>query len=115
MTRNVMEEIVTVIPIGYAEMNRADLNIFVAHGQEMVDQGFAGACLPLETVEGQIVVALMDPISEYPLCVFGKSQGWYFALDSDWSPIAQGQLIEEVLTVLPDALSQPLPRAANAV
>ena len=109
-----MEDCMTVIPIGYAEMTRADLAVFVTHGQRMVDEGYAGACLPLETVEGQVVVALLDPIGEYPICVFGKAQGWYYALDSDWSPIAQGEMIEEVLAVLPEAISQPLPQAANA-
>ena len=110
-----MEVSVTVLPIGHSEMTRADLAVFVAHGEEMVDLGYAGACLPLETVEGQVVVVLLDPISEYPLCVFGKAEGWYYALDCDWSPIAQGQLIDEVLGVLPGALSQPLPQAANAI
>ena len=108
------ESQMTVIPIGHMDLTRADLAVFMDCGTAMVDCGLAGACVPLETPEGETIIALLDPLEEQPLWVFGKSQGWYYALDGGFQPVAQGKIIDEVLNVLPsDVTGTAFPVAAN--
>ncbi len=100
-----------VVPIGHKSLTRADLAVFMESGEAMVQRGIAGSCVRLETPEGDEIVALLDLESEYPVWIFGKSQGWYYVLDGEFRPIAQGQLIDEVLSVLPNMAggsAQPL-------
>ena len=104
----------SITPIGHPMITKADLAVLMAHGGEMVEQGLAGACVPVETDDGELVVALLDHSYQDILCAFGKTQGWYYAFDADWEPLAQGQMIDEVLSVLPDALGDGRPQVANA-
>ncbi len=105
---------VSVIPIGHRDLTKADLTVFLHNGYEMVEQGLAGACMPVQTDSGEIVVVLLDLRCEQVLLAFGKAEGWYYAFDAGWAPMAQGRLIDDVLSVLPRALEYYLPRAANA-
>ena len=66
----------------------------------LVDEGFVGACLPVETEDGELVVALIGTDGETLLCAFGKDQGWYYVTDPEGVPLAQGRLIDEVLEIL---------------
>src|SRR3546814_829733 len=77
-------------------------------------RGVAGACVPVETDGGDLVIALLDYDHQCLICAIGKSQGWYYALDAAWQPLAQGQFIDDVLAVLPGALEAHRPAAANA-
>ncbi len=104
----------SITPIGHPVFTKADLAVLMAHGGEMVEQGLAGACVPVETDDGELVVALLDHSYQGILCAFGKTQGWYYAFDSGWEPLAQGQMIDEVLAILPDALEGCRPEIANA-
>jgi len=105
---------VSVIPIGHRYFTKADLTVLMARGYEMVNEGLAGDCVPVETDAGEMVVALLDHSQEYILCAFGKAEGWYYAFDANWAPLAQGQMIDDVLSVLPNALEAYRPIAANA-
>ena len=40
--------------------------------------------------------------------------GMDYAFDANWAPLAQGQMIDDVLSVLPNALEAYRPVAANA-
>ena len=103
-----------VVPIGHRSLTKADLTIFLQQGYEMVDQGLAGACMPVQTDSGEVVVVLLDLHAEQVICAFGKAEGWYYAFDANWAPMAQGRMIDDVLQVLPRALEYYLPQAANA-
>ena len=70
--------------------------------------------MPVQTDAGEVVVVLLDLHVEQVVCAFGKAEGWYYAFDADWTPMAQGRLIQDVLQVLPGALEYHLPQAANA-
>ena len=52
-------------------------------------------------------------MEEQPIWVFGKTQGWFYVLDSDFHPIAQGQLIDDVLRVLPDTVTEGIAPTAT--
>lgn len=104
----------SVLPIGHPEFTRADIQVLMNRGCELVDRGLAGACVPVETETGELVIALLDYDHQCLICAVGKSQGWYYALDAAWQPLAQGQLLDDVLAVLPRALEAHRPAAANA-
>jgi hypothetical protein len=103
-----------VFPIGHLEFTRADIHVLLNRGCELVDRGLAGACVPVETDAGELVIALLDYDHQCLICAIGKSQGWYYARDAAWQPLAQGRLIEDVLAVLPGTLEAHRPAAANA-
>jgi hypothetical protein len=104
----------SVTPIGHAAFTKADIAVLLAHGDKMVVQGLAGACVPVETEEGDLVVALLDHNRHFILCAFGKASGWYYAYDAGWNQLAEGKMIEDVLGVLPEVLEGYRPVAANA-
>ena len=104
----------SVLPIGHLEFTRADIHVLLNRGCELVDRGLAGACVPVETEAGELVIALLDYDHQCLICAIGKTRGWYYALDAAWQPLAQGQFIDDVLAVLPGALEAHRPAAANA-
>ncbi|MEQ9606708.1 MAG: hypothetical protein RLN99_03485 [Kiloniellaceae bacterium] len=104
----------SVLPIGHLEFTRADIHVLLNRGCELVDRGLAGACVPVETEAGELVIALLDYDHQCLICAIGKAQGWYYALDAAWQPLAQGKFIDDVLAVLPGALEAHRPAAANA-
>ncbi|MEQ8354488.1 MAG: hypothetical protein RH942_03050 [Kiloniellaceae bacterium] len=104
----------SVSPIGHLDFTRADIHVLLNRGSELVDRGLAGACVPVETEAGELVIALLDYDHQCLICAIGKAQGWYYALDAAWQPLAQGQLIDDVLSALPSALEAHRPAAANA-
>ncbi|HMA14669.1 MAG: hypothetical protein ACM35H_13540 [Bacteroidota bacterium] len=103
-----------LLPIGHPEFTRADIHVLMDRGSELVDRGLAGACVPVETENGELVIALLDYDHQCLICAIGKTQGWYYALDAAWQPLAQGRFIDDVLAVLPGALEAHRPAAANA-
>ncbi|GAB4394739.1 MAG: hypothetical protein Tsb0032_22670 [Kiloniellaceae bacterium] len=113
-TPRTVEFSMSVMPIGHLDFTRADIHVLLNRGSELVDRGLAGACVPVETEGGELVIALLDYDHQCLICAIGKSQGWYYALDAAWQPLAQGQLIDDVLAVLPGALEAHRPAAANA-
>ena len=95
-----------VTPIGHPTLTPADVRAIALRSALLVDQGLIGACVPVETEDGELVVALIGVDGETLLCAFGKDQGWYYVTDPEGVPLAQGRLIEDVLAVLnklPDA------------
>jgi hypothetical protein len=89
-----------VTPIGHRHLTQADVRAIIAHSAAVLDQGVASACLPVETDDGELVVALVGCDGESLLCAFGKDQGWYYVTDPEGVPMAHGRLIDEVLTIL---------------
>ena len=89
-----------VTPIGHPALTPADVRAIAAHSAVLVDKGRIGACVPVETEDGELVVALIGIDGETLLCAFGKDQGWYYVTDPEGVPLAQGRLIEDVLEVL---------------
>jgi hypothetical protein len=89
-----------VTPIGHPTLTPADVRAIASHSALLVDQGLIGACVPVETEDGELVVALIAIDGETLLCAFGKDQGWYYVTDPEGVPLAQGRLIEDVLEVL---------------
>lgn len=89
-----------VTPIGHRSLTQADVRAIAARSAALVDQGLIGACVPVETIDGELVVALVGSDGETLLCAFGKDQGWYYVTDPEGVPIAQGRLIDDVLTIL---------------
>ena len=76
----------SVKPIGHLDFTRADIHVLLNRGGELVDRGLAGACVPVETEAGELVIALLDYDHQCLICAIGKSQGWYYALDAAWQP-----------------------------
>ena len=70
----------SVMPIGHLDFTRADIHVLLNRGCELVDRGLAGACVPVETEAGELVIALLDYDHQCLICAIGKSQGWYYAL-----------------------------------
>ena len=89
-----------VTPIGHPALTPADVRAIAAHSALLVDEGVIGACVPVETEDGELVVALIGVDGETLVCAFGKDQGWYYVTDPEGVPLAQGRLIDEVLVVL---------------
>ena len=89
-----------VTPIGHPTLTPADVRAITLRSALLVDEGLIGACVPVETEDGELVVALIGVDGETLLCAFGKDQGWYYVTDPEGVPLAQGRLIEEVLEVL---------------
>ena len=89
-----------VTPIGHPTLTPADVRAIATRSAVLVDQSVIGACLPVETEDGELVVALIGVDGETLLCAFGKDQGWYYVTDPEGVPLAQGRLIEDVLEVL---------------
>ena len=89
-----------VTPIGHPALTPADVRAIAARSAVLVDKGRIGACVPVETEDGELVVALIGVDGETLLCAFGKDQGWYYVTDPEGVPLAQGRLIDEVLVVL---------------
>jgi hypothetical protein len=89
-----------VTPIGHPALTPADVRAIASRSALLVDDGVIGACVPVETEDGELVVALIGTDGETLLCAFGKDQGWYYVTDPEGVPLAQGRLIEEVLRVL---------------
>lgn len=91
----------SVIPIGHMILTKADISTLLSRGYDMVERGLAGGCVPVETDDGELVVALLDPNNEALLYTFGKVQGWYYVTGGDGAPLAYGKLLDEILSVLP--------------
>jgi hypothetical protein len=89
-----------VTPIGHPALTPADVRAIASRSALLVDDGVIGACVPVETEDGELVVALIGTDGETLLCAFGKDQGWYYVTDPEGVPLAQGRLIDEVLEVL---------------
>ena len=89
-----------VTPIGHPALTPADVRAIASHSALLVDEGLIGACVPVETEDGELVVALIGVDGETLLCAFGKDQGWYYVTDPEGVPLAQGRMIEDVLEVL---------------
>jgi len=89
-----------VTPIGHPALTPADVRAIASRSALLVDDGVIGACVPVETEDGELVVALIGTDGETLLCAFGKDQGWYYVTDPEGVPLAQGRLIDEVLKVL---------------
>ena len=89
-----------VTPIGHPTLTPADVRAIASRSAVLVDQSVIGACLPVETEDGELVVALIGVDGETLLCAFGKDQGWYYVTDPEGVPLAQGRLSEDVLEVL---------------
>src|SRR3546814_16690586 len=85
MRRNV-ETPMSVLPIGHLDFTRADIHVLLNRGCELVDRGLAGACVPVATDGGDLVIALLDYDHQCLICAIGKSTGWYYALDAAWQP-----------------------------
>ncbi len=96
-----------VTPIGHPTLTPADVRAIASRSALLLDQGLIGACIPVETEDGELVVALIGIDGETLLCAFGKDQGWYYVTDPDGVPLAQGRLIEDVLEVLERLPGQP--------
>ena len=91
----------TVVPLGHQRMTKADIFAFMNHGSRLVETGQAGACVPVVADDGELFVALMDSDNEDLMFGFGKAEGWYYAFDARGQALARGQLIDEVLEILP--------------
>src|SRR3546814_8465332 len=71
----------SVLPIGHLDFTREDIHVLLNRGCELVDRGLAGACVPVETDGGDLVIALLDYDTQCLICAIGKSQDSYYALD----------------------------------
>ena len=96
-----------VTPIGHPALTPADVRAIAAHSALLVDEGVIGACVPVETEDGELVVALIGVDGETLVCAFGKDQGWYYVTDPEGVPLAQGRLIEDVLEILDRLPDEP--------
>ncbi len=96
-----------VTPIGHPTLTPADVRAIASRSALLLDEGLIGACIPVETEDGELVVALIGIDGETLLCAFGKDQGWYYVTDPEGVPLAQGRLIEDVLEVLERLPGQP--------
>ena len=89
-----------VTPIGHPTLTRADVRTITTRSADLLDGGLIGACVPVETEDGELVVALVGCDGESLLCAFGKDQGWYYVTDPEGVPLAHGRMIDDVLVIL---------------
>src|SRR3546814_2638346 len=90
----------SVLPIGHLDFTRADIHVLLNRGCELVDRGLAGACVPVETDGGDLVIALLDYDHQCLICAIGKSQGWYYALDAAWQPLRSEEHTSELQSLM---------------
>ena len=55
-----------VTPIGYPSLTQADVRAIRARGSQLVDRGLFGGCIPVETEDGDLVVAILSEWSSGP-------------------------------------------------
>ena len=88
-----------ITPIGHPSLTRADVRAISNRSEALIDCGVSGGCIPVFTEDGELVVALLGADGESLLCAFGKDHGWYYVTDPEGVPLAQGRLIDDVLTI----------------
>ncbi len=88
-----------VTPIGHPTLTRADVRAITDRSAPLIDGGLSGGCVPVFTEDGELVVAILGCDGESLLCAFGKDHGWYYVTDPEGVPLAQGRLIDDVLTI----------------
>ncbi len=97
----------SVVTIGTPRLTEADVSSVIARAYKLMDEGLAGACIPVETEDGELMVAVLDSENEDLLYGFGRDRSGYYVFDTQGHPLAHGRYIEDVLAVLPEAKSQP--------
>lgn len=91
----------SVVALGDPRLTETDVSTVIARAYKMMDQGIAGACIPVETEDGELMVAVLDPENEDLLYGFGRDRGGYYVFDTKGRPLAHGRYIEDVLEILP--------------
>lgn len=91
----------SVVAIGFPKLTEADVSAVIAHAYKLMHEGLAGACIPVETEDGEVMVAVLDPDNEDLLYGFGRDKGGYYVFDTKGRALAQGRRIQDVLAALP--------------
>ncbi len=91
----------SVVAIGRPKLTETDISVVIARAYKLMDKGLAGACIPVETEEGELMVAVLDPDNEDLLYGFGRDRGGYYVFDTLGRPLARGRHIHDVLEILP--------------
>ncbi|MDH3472085.1 MAG: hypothetical protein OEM59_00215 [Rhodospirillales bacterium] len=91
----------SVVAIRDPRLTEADVSSVIARAYKMIHDGIAGACIPVETEDGELMVAVLDPENEDLLYGFGRDRAGYYVFDTLGRPLAHGRYIEDVLAVLP--------------
>jgi len=91
----------SVVAIGSPKLTDTDVSAVIARAYKLMDQGRAGACIPVETDDGEVMVAVLDPENEDLLYGFGRDRAGYYVFDTKGRALAQGRSIQDVLEVLP--------------
>jgi len=91
----------SVIAIPSPKLTEADVSSVIARAYKLMDEGLAGACIPVHTEDGELMVAVLDTENEDLLYGFGRDRAGYYVFDTQGHPLAHGRYIEDVLAVLP--------------
>lgn len=91
----------TVVALGGPKLTETDVSSVIARAYKLIDQGLAGACIPVHTEDGELMVAVLDTDNEDLLYGFGRDRAGYYVFDTRGHPLAHGRYIEDVLAVLP--------------
>lgn len=97
----------SVVTIGTPRLTETDVSSVIARAYKLMDEGLAGACIPVETEDGELMVAVLDTENEDLLYGFGRDRSGYYVFDTQGRPLAHGRYIEDVLKVLPEASTKP--------
>ncbi len=97
----------SVVTIGAPRLTETDVSSVIARAYKLMDEGLAGACIPVETEDGELMVAVLDTENEDLLYGFGRDRSGYYVFDTQGRPLAHGRHIEDVLKVLPEARAKP--------
>ena len=97
----------SVVTIGTPRLTETDISSVIALAYKLMDEGLAGACIPVETEDGELMVAVLDTENKDLLYGFGRDRSGYYVFDTQSRPLAHGRYIEDVLKALPEAGAKP--------
>lgn len=91
----------SVITIPSPRLTETDVSSVIARAYKLMAEGLAGACIPVHTEDGELMVAVLDTENEDLLYGFGRDRAGYYVFDTQGHPLAHGRHIEDVLAILP--------------
>jgi hypothetical protein len=72
----------SVVTIGTPRLTETDVSSVIARAYKLMDEGLAGACIPVETEDGELMVAVLDHENEDLLYGFGRDRSGYYVFDT---------------------------------
>ncbi|MCZ4282715.1 hypothetical protein O4H49_18170 [Kiloniella laminariae] len=81
-------------------LSAQDIDLIQDFYQKNASGASFGEVLPLSTVEGEQVVAILTADNNNLLCAFGKVADWYCAIDSHSNILGQAQALGDLFTMV---------------